>query len=155
MKGGLTNLIKWCTFNFELSIFTERKEEMKHWLEVMFLFALFLAGVDAKATVMDEDNFTTATVWVDAWTTRMETLSAKPADWSCDSKQQKAIAVHVDVFARESRKTLEKELSQDDLRYLQINAFFAGNIIGKKQQCFPHQAEGLSALKTDLKNRLK
>lgn len=129
---------------------------MKHWLEVVVLFvALFLTGVDAKATAVDEDNFTTATVWVDEWTTRMETLSAKPTDWSCDSKQQKEIAAHVDIFVREAGQTLEKELSQDDLRYLQINAFFAGNIIGKKQQCFLHQIEGLSALKADLKNRLK
>lgn len=128
---------------------------MRHYLVVVLFVALFLTGVDAKATAVDEDNFTTATVWVDGWTTRMETLSAKPIDWSCDSKQQKVIAAHVDVFVREASKTLEKKLSRDDLRYLQINAFFAGSIIGKKQQCFLHQAGELSALETSLEKRLK
>ncbi len=129
---------------------------MRHLVEVVVLFAaLLLTGVDAKATAVDEDNFTTETVWVDAWSTRMETLSAEPATWACDSKQQKEIAEHVNIFIGESRKTLEKKISRDDLRYLQMNAYFAGNIISKKQQCFLHQAEGLSALKVNLTNRLK
>ncbi len=132
------------------------KKKMRNWLEAIALFAvLFLATVDAKATAVDEDNFTTETVWVDAWNTRMETLFAEPAGGACDSKQKKAIAEHANVFIREARKTLEKELSLDDLRYLQINAFFAGNIIGRTQHCFPHQADGLSAIKADLANRLR
>jgi hypothetical protein len=143
----------------ELSIFVNNKrgkKKMRHWLEVIVLFGtLFLAGVDAKATAVDEDNFTTETVWVDAWNTRMETLSAETAGGVCGSKQQKAIASHVNVFVREARKTLEKKLSQDDLRYLEVNAFFAGNIIRKKPECFLRQLDTLSVLKSDVKNRLK
>lgn len=122
---------------------------MKHWLEVAVLFAaLFLTGVDAKATAPNEDNVTAATAWVDAWVGQAYTVAASTKTQTCDFAAQELLS----SFVRKTRTTLGGNISPDDARYLQDAAFIAGSIMKERGCGFVYKSQ-MSVLKKDIAKR--
>lgn len=118
----------------------------------ILLFAVFLlVCVDAKATAVNEDNLTRATAWVEGWKERVKTARASASENMCDAKVDELL----NVFIRFSNESLIKNVSQDDVGYLQETAFFAKNTANKNRTCFVHQVNGIELLLINIESRLK
>lgn len=124
---------------------------MNYWLKVALLFgALFLTGIDAKARAADEDNLTSASVWVDSFVEQMVAVPLKE-NGRCGKKAEELL----NSFIRKAFHVLDNKLSEADALYLQDAVFSAENIAVKQPLCFTHQKEGLAVLKKLIKNQLE
>lgn len=99
---------------------------MNYWLKIAVLFtALFLTGIDAKATVPNEDNTTKASAWVDTWTESTKTMLEK--GYLCNVAAQKDM--YDQVHAVIPKVSAWKEFaSMDDLLSFEQAIFFSKSI---------------------------
>lgn len=106
---------------------------MKHWIEVMVLFAaLCLTGVDAKATAIDEDKTTKASAWVAEWTADTEKI-LREKGYKCEEATQVAAYEQVHkIIPRIITSVAEPAVSSEDVSVFRDAIYFSKSVAKKE-----------------------